>query len=58
MDSDLKDSHVVNPAQVVASTLGPEDEDDETKFVATVFPSYILGNESFSEGEEEDDSWS
>ena len=35
--------------------LGNEEEDDD--FVAAVFSSCVLGNGSFSEGEEEYDNW-
>ena len=47
------------PARPVGAVLGlVEDSDsDEDDFVAAVMPSCVLGNGSFSEGEEEAENW-
>jgi len=48
------------PARPVGAVLGPDadSDSDEDDFVAAVMPSCVLGNGSFSEGEEEAENWS
>ena len=43
------------PVCQVAAVLGEDDDDSDDNFVTAVFPSCVLGDGSFSEGEEEDD---
>ena len=45
-----------SPIRQVAAVIGEdEDDSDEGDFVTAVFPSCVLGDGSFSEGEEEVD---
>jgi len=47
------------PARPVAVVLGEDegDSDSDGDFIAAIMPSCVLGNGSFSEGEEEAEGW-
>jgi hypothetical protein len=46
----------ITPAPIRTVTAVLEEDEDESSddFVATIFPTYVLGDGSFSEGDDED----
>jgi Retrotransposon gag protein len=45
------------PVRPVAAVIGEDDDDSDGEFITAVMPSCVLGNGSFSEGEEEANGW-